>query len=245
MKPIINNIIRLREIPSTNEYLLKNHKNYSEGTLIITDHQTAGKGLEKNHWESEKGKNLTLSLLLRPQDVQADEQFNLNIATSLAIRRFLQEHTKTEVMVKWPNDLYIDTKKIAGILIRNFLYGSSIDLTVVGIGINVNQEQFHSDAPNPVSLKQITGGAHSLDKLLKSLTNHLEKYFHSLYKRNFSTLINEYYQYLFRLNEWGDYIIDKNHVKAYIQGIDDFGRLRLTDEQGRSYACGFKEIRFL
>lgn len=245
MKTIDEDIIYLKETPSTNDFLLTHNKEHKNGTVVLTDSQTAGKGLGKNKWESEEGKNLTLSVLLRPENIKSDEQFNLNMATSLAIRRFIQKFTTASITVKWPNDIYAGNKKIAGILIKNFLYGSSIERSIIGIGININQERFYSDAPNPVSLKQLTGRDYDLKQLLDVLLSLLDAYFETLSDRYFDSLNKEYYKYLYQLNEWHDYLIHNQHVKAYIQGIDEFGQLTLTDKQGRIYVCGLKEIEFL
>lgn len=245
MKITANKIVHLPETTSTNDFLLENYKNYEEGTLVITDYQTAGKGLEDNQWESEKGKNLTLSLLLKPVDLKSADQFNLNMATSLAIRKFISEYTRRSVQVKWPNDIYVEHKKIAGILIKNFLYGEKIHLSIAGMGININQEKFYSVAPNPVSLKQITGEEYNLEKMLNELIEYLEYYFQLLYNKDFNALNKEYYQYMYQLNEWHNYMIHNQLVRASIQGIDEFGRLTLTDNQGRLYVCDMKEIEFL
>jgi len=245
MRIINKDIIHLKKISSTNDYLLENNKEYENGTVVVTESQTAGKGLGKNVWESEKGKNLTLSILLKPGNIKSDEQFNLNMSTSLAIRKFIQKFTTAKITVKWPNDIYAGNKKIAGILIKNFLYGSSIERSIIGIGININQETFTGDAPNPISLKQLTGQDHDLNQLLNELLQQLDVYYETLSNRYFEALNSEYYKHLYQLNEWHDYLIHDQHVKGYIQGIDEFGQLTLTDKQGRIYVCGLKDIEFL
>jgi len=245
MRITADKIIRLAETTSTNDFLLENYKKYDEGTMVIADYQSSGKGLEDNQWESKKGKNLTLSLLIKPGDLNAADQFNLNMATSLAIRMLISEYTRTPVQVKWPNDIYVDDKKIAGILIKNFLYGQQIHLSIAGMGININQEKFYSEAPNPVSLKQITGKEYNLKEMMDKLIKHLEHYFRILYNKDFNTLNQEYYQHMYQLNEWHNYMIHDQIVRASIQGIDEFGRLTLTDMQGRLYVCDLKEIEFL
>ncbi|MCF8230817.1 MAG: biotin--[acetyl-CoA-carboxylase] ligase [Bacteroidales bacterium] len=245
MKILSEKIIRLTEVDSTNDYLLPNYKNFEEGTIVITDYQPGGKGLGHNHWESAKEKNLTLSVLLNPRSVYTSEQFNLNMAASLAIRKFISHYTDTPILVKWPNDIYAQNRKIAGILIKNLLYEDIIDTSIIGMGININQEHFYSQAPNPVSLKHLTGKNYNLKQMLELLLKDLDNYFQILYNRDFNQLNQEYYQYMYRLKEWHNYIIHGQKVHACIQGIDEFGQLSLTDEQGRLYVCDLKEIEFL
>ena len=245
MNILSDEIIRLPEINSTNDYLLTHCKNFEEGTVVLTNHQTAGKGLDNNQWESAKGKNLTLSVLLNPPSIYSSDQFNLNMATSLALRKFISHYTDTPVLVKWPNDIYAKNHKIAGILIKNFLYGEVIYSSIIGLGININQENFYSDAPNPVSLKQLTGKNYDLEQMLELLLKDLDDYYQILYNRDFNQLNQEYYQYMYRLKEWHNYLIHGQKVHASIQGIDEFGRLTLTDEQGRLDVCDLKEIEFL
>ncbi|MCF8308365.1 MAG: biotin--[acetyl-CoA-carboxylase] ligase [Bacteroidales bacterium] len=245
MNILSDKIIRLPEINSTNDYLLTRYKNFEEGTVVLTNHQTAGKGLDKNQWESAKGKNLTLSVLLKPRSIHTSDQFKLNMATSLAIRKFISLYTDTPVLVKWPNDIYAENHKIAGILIKNLLYGDVIDTSIIGMGININQENFYLDAPNPVSLKQLTGKDYDLEKMLELLLKDLDDYYQILYNGDFNQLNQKYYQYMYRLKEWHNYLIHGQKVHASIQGIDEFGRLTLTDEQGRLDVCDLKEIEFL
>lgn len=236
---------RLADTPSTNTYLLENYQSMQEGTLIITENQTAGKGQDKARWESKPGQNLTLSLLLRPSNLEAAEQFYLNIATSLAIRAFIQSHTKKPITVKWPNDIYVNNQKIAGILINNMLYGQRIDASIVGAGININQTRFYSDAPNPVSLSQITGISYHLNTMLEELRSVMETYFNRLYERAFDELNEEYYRYMYRLNEWHDFIIHTQRIHAMITGINEFGQLRLIDHQSVTYTCDLREVSFI
>lgn len=233
------------DIPSTNTYLLEHYRSLEEGTIIITANQTAGKGLGRAHWESEPGQNLTLSLLLRPPNLKASEQFFLNMATSLAIRAFIQFHTKKPTSVKWPNDIYAGNRKIAGILINNMLYGQHIEASIVGLGININQSQFFSKAPNPVSLSQINGISYDLNTMLEELRSGMETYYNRLYYRAFHELKEEYYQHMYRINEWHDFIIHKQRIRAMITGINEFGQLKLIDEQSVSYLCDLKEVHFI
>lgn len=144
------------------------------GTVVVTDRQTAGRGQRGNSWEAQPGANLTFSLLLRPQAIPAAGQFELSMIVALevaaCVRRALAGAPDApRVCVKWPNDIYVGDRKIAGILIENSLSGSGIERSIAGIGLNVNQRRFLSDAPNPTSIIHYTGTPTSLAPLLESL----------------------------------------------------------------------------
>jgi BirA family transcriptional regulator, biotin operon repressor / biotin---[acetyl-CoA-carboxylase] ligase len=241
------NIIRLPETGSTNTYAISllSKERPDEGCVIITDHQTQGKGTNTNTWESEKGKNLTFSLFLYP-DFKAELQFVLNKAISLGICDFLHaELPQNEITIKWPNDIYIGNKKVCGILIQNSVIGNRLDYVVVGIGLNVNQTIFTSDAPNPVSLKMVTGKDYNLDELLHKLLDSIfEKY--SKVKPDMSREIeNNYRKKLYRLMEWHEYILKNTETIARITGSNSFGQLELETKNGQVFTCDLKEVKFI
>lgn len=138
--------------------------------------QSAGRGQRGNSWESAPGANLTFSVVLRPHGVGAAEQFRISEAVSLAVARALDPLVPTgvEVSVKWPNDVYAGDLKICGILIENTLCGAAVERSIAGIGVNVNQRKFLSDAPNPVSLTQLTGKTHDIEALMRSVLSGIE-----------------------------------------------------------------------
>lgn len=140
--------------PSTNSAI---DRNAPHGHALMALTQTAGRGQRGNHWEAEPGKNITLSLMLRPEGIAANRQFEISEAVALGVADAVEELGVERVAVKWPNDIYVGDSKIAGILIENSLSGTAIARSIAGIGLNVNQTEFHSDAPNPVSLAQLTG----------------------------------------------------------------------------------------
>lgn len=160
-------IIRLAETDSTNNYLREQcaKARLPEGSLVIADFQTAGKGQVGNSWESEAGKNLMFSILLYPDSLPANRQFLISQIASLSVKETLEGYTDS-VKVKWPNDIYWKDRKICGMLIENDLSGQHLYCSVIGIGLNINQEIFRSDAPNPVSLTQITGKAYDREEVL-------------------------------------------------------------------------------
>lgn len=163
------NVVWLEEVDSTNNYLKEwlCREPLVEGTTVVADYQARGRGQRGNGWSSDKGENLLFSLLLHPKSVKANEQFILSRIASLAVKRVLDRFTD-DIRIKWPNDIYWKEEKIAGMLIENDLLGRKITHSVVGIGINVNQQSFPTELPNPVSLWQITGMEHDRTQLLEA-----------------------------------------------------------------------------
>jgi len=241
------NIIRLREVESTNSYakkLLQDGKP-DEGSMIIADFQTAGKGQDKNSWESEAGKNILASLILYPDFLYVAMQFSLSMSISLGIIDFLEEYLPDEdIHIKWPNDIYARNKKIGGILIQNEVMGNSFQHSIAGIGLNVNQAQFQSDPPNPVSLSMITGKTYSLLEASERLHACLMKRYQQLKLILFDQLRAEYHDKLLGMQEWRKYTYLGKQIKAKITGITEFGRLLLETESGK-IECDLKEIAFI
>ena len=163
-----SNLIFYNELPSTNteaSLLLKSGEQI-EGTVIQTDFQSAGKGQAGNKWESEKGKNLLFSIILYPQSISPYDQFLISMTISLGICDFL-DRLCTGATIKWPNDIYLGNDKIAGILIENSILGTMIETSVAGIGLNINQDNFVSIQPRPISLKMATGKEYSISACLQ------------------------------------------------------------------------------
>ncbi len=153
-------ILRVALTDSTNSDLARRADTLEAPALLIAGAQSAGRGQRGNSWEAEPGMNITMSLLLRPVHVAPANQFALSRAVSLAIVETLDpllEGTPHRAMIKWPNDIYVGDRKIAGILIENTISSTVLVQSIIGLGLNVNQTRFVSDAPNPVSLKQLTG----------------------------------------------------------------------------------------
>ena len=153
------------------------------GYCISADFQTSGHGQATNRWESEDGKNLLFSLLLRPTVIPAAEQFVITELVTLAIINALQDYIRQQITIKWPNDIYVGDKKLCGILIENALCGPTIDTCIVGIGININQELFVSDAPNPVSLKQLNGRDNDREEIFGEIYQNIIRYYADMFDR--------------------------------------------------------------
>ena len=170
------NIIRLQEIDSTNRFL-KNLDSYDEEalTVAVADYQTSGKGQGSHTWEGERGKNLLCSLLVCPRWVPVRQQFLLSEAGALAIKEALDTYAEGFTL-KWPNDVYWNDKKISGTLIETAVDSRGIKRCIFGVGININQTQFLSDAPNPVSLAQILGHEVDREEVLQKIIEEFERY---------------------------------------------------------------------
>jgi BirA family biotin operon repressor/biotin-[acetyl-CoA-carboxylase] ligase len=223
-----SHIIELERTTSTNTYtdnLLLSQKP-AEGTVIIADQQTQGKGLDQNSWESEAKKNLTFSIILYPEFLNPSEQFRL----------------ESNIKIKWPNDIYVGDKKLCGTLVQNSIVGPKLTECIIGIGLNINQEQFYSDAPNPVSLKQINGQNYDLQLCLANLCNSLDNRYSQLKNKQYSKLESDYLSLLYRYFEWHDFIIDEVKLHARIIGITKYGQLKMESSDGKFYACGMKEV---
>ena len=163
---------KVKETTSTNDYLaqLCTESKAKEFYTVMADSQTHGKGQRGNTWEAESGKNLLFSIVLYPTALEAKKQFCLSMLAALACHEALGNYTEG-FTIKWPNDIYWKDKKIGGILIENELEGKYIMQSIIGIGLNVNQEAFYSDAPNPVSLKQIIGAEIDIQELMMKVVH--------------------------------------------------------------------------
>ena len=167
-------IILLQETSSTNDFLKRMVSTFESGTLISAYRQTAGRGQKGNTWEADPGKNVTMSLLIKKPRVGVKEQFAISEAVSLAIVDALEKYVEG-IKIKWPNDIYYNDRKIGGILIEHSLADGAIDYTIAGVGVNINQQIFTSGAPNPVSLKIITGKDYDMNIINEVFGENLEK----------------------------------------------------------------------
>ncbi|MBQ8442966.1 MAG: biotin--[Bacteroides sp.] len=242
-------IERLKVVPSTNSYLVQlcKESKAKEFYTVIADNQTAGRGQRGNSWESEEGKNLTFSTVLFPTALEAKEQFYLSMTIAFAIVDALDGYTEG-FSIKWPNDIYWKDKKIGGILIENELEGKYITQSIVGIGINVNQEVFHSSAPNPVSLAQIVGT--SIDR--KELFNKILKgimggyiFLETAYNQAVPNIRKLYTQKLYRREGLYPYRDAEGTFMAEIEEVEASGHIVLKDEQGALRRYAFKEVEFV
>ncbi len=214
-----------------------------EGTIIHTSYQSAGRGQKGNKWESEQGKNLLFSIVLYPVMIHPADQFIISMAVSLGICDFIGRYVKN-CTIKWPNDIYVGDDKIAGILIENSLSGDTIESCIVGIGLNVNQEQFSLDVPNPVSLKMLTGKDYDTGACLKILAADIDKRYRKILSGKQAAIRNDYISILYLFMEWHNYLTDRGPVYGRIISVDVSGRLVIEDEYENIHKFSFREIDF-
>ena len=221
--------------------------------VVVAEYQTAGKGCGSNTWESERGKNLTFSVLLHPAEIRANWQFRISEAVSVALCETLEHFFRSlspsdsssdsgeqEVTIKWPNDIYVGDRKICGILIENRLKGSTITDSIVGIGLNVNQREFRSDAPNPVSICQLTGEETDREALLQAFLQALSEAF----EMEPEALAQAYRSRLYRREGMYRFSDSQGVFEAKVLNVLDDGRLVLLDAEGKARMYAFKEVVF-
>lgn len=233
-------LIRLDETDSTNTRI-RQCEAVREMTVVTAEYQTAGRGQRGNSWESERGENLSFSILIRPAFVKASEQFILSQAVSLAIQQTLEEYVRP-VRIKWPNDIYWNDRKICGILIENELNGKQIERCVLGIGLNVNQREFRSDAPNPVSLYQILGMEQDRDRILMKILFRFRQELQRIAAGESKQVAQEYFQALYRKKGFHAYRDKDGIFEARMEGVEPQGFLLLRDREGGLRRYAFKEV---
>ncbi len=241
-----SNRIFCANLSSTNSHataLLKKRE-LPEGTIIYTNYQTSGRGQKGNTWESEDGKNLLISIILYPFMVKPEEQFIISKVISLGICDFLKRHINN-VLIKWPNDIYVNDDKIAGILIENSIIQNEIENVVAGIGLNINQVKFNSHTPNPVSLSLLTGVNYDLDECLAGLAANLDKRYKQLLNDNRSQIDNDYISHLYRFNKWSIFKDVYGTFKGRIVTVTDTGHLQVQTRNGAAREYMFKEVDFI
>ncbi len=241
-------IIWIDECRSTNSHIASLPL-AGEGTVVSSRCQTAGRGQKGNTWESEPGKNLTFSAMWKPEGIAARDQFAISEATALSVTDLLGE-LGIDAKVKWPNDIYVGDKKICGILIEHSVTGTELSRTIAGVGINVNQREFVSDAPNPVSVIQIIGAELSLEPLLERYVSIFGGRLAGISSEEGRTRIHsEFRENMWRFDGRPYPFRDRDSGKTYpgiIRGVEQSGFLRVENTisgEVRKYA--FKEVEFL
>jgi len=224
--------------------------------FLYTGYQTAGRGQTGNSWESEADKNLLCSILLPPRQ----NLFELNVAVSVAVHRMINcqlSIVNSQLTIKWPNDIYWQNKKVAGILVENAIIGSEVKYSIAGIGLNVNQTTFVSNAPNPVSLKQITGKDYDIHGLMKQLDTELQE---QLSNVQCPMSNDQYYKsHLYRKDGFWPFVErdvstaptmnatpqTEGIFMARIEDVLPTGEIVLRDQQGTPHQYHFKQVRYV
>jgi len=237
-------IISLPECHSTNDVAAQRYKQglAREGSIVITDNQTKGRGQRGNVWISQPGMNLTFTLVLSPAFLDASEQFELNIMVTLAIREVLSHYSKG-IKVKWPNDIIHESEgKIGGLLIENAVSHQGIENSLIGIGLNINQTEF--PIPGPTSVATLAGGQVDKEEIFKLIIKSIENYYLKLKRGLKDTMRKEYIQNLYRFEEWSHYE-DNSPFKGKIVGISEVGKLFIEKENQVVNQYSYKEVKFL
>lgn len=239
-------IITLDEVNSTSTWLREQMPDAPHGTVVSAYNQTAGRGQRGNSWEAEPGCNLTFSILLQPRGITAATQFAISEAIATAIVDTLIPHVPQpeNLAIKWPNDIYYGDRKICGMLIENSIVGTNINRSIAGIGININQQEFRSNAPNPVSLWQITGKNHDLTTILHDVVQNILTNIDRLaLSSERDTISRQYRQQLWRRTGSHPYRLpDGTTFNAMISRVAPDGMLTLTREDGTQSTYAFKEV---
>ncbi len=200
------------------------------GDVIITDEQTAGRGMQGNSWEAEPGSNFMFSIILKPDNLSASAQFGLSQCIALGVQRYVRSVAGEGVTVKWPNDVMIGSRKVAGILIENTLRGSSVTNAVVGIGLNMNQKGFSN--PRATSLALETGVFYSLENELEQLFLHIEECYGYLATLPAEELDRLYTGEMMGVGEVRTFASGEEYFSGVITGVTPSGRLKVLTADG-------------
>lgn len=243
-------ILELDTTPSTNTYAINLIKEIqvAEGTVVFTHNQTKGRGQVGNTWQAESGKNLTFSLILHPNFLAIDKQFYLSKITSLAVFGMLTDFLNPslyDIKIKWPNDILVNDRKIAGILIENVLRGNFLQNSVVGVGININQQSFNKVDKQATSLGILLQQDFNLKEMLHSFCKHFEALYLSLKQNNFGKITSNYLNQLYLLNEFATYQANEKTFVAKIMDVRENGLLVLSTEQSEVLKFNFKEVQLV
>ena len=231
--------IELQQVESTNNYAtgLLHAGLAQSGTAVFTHDQTAGKGQRKRTWQSRAGENIALSVVLQSPGLSLSQSFLLSMATAVGAQRFFALHAGAETKVKWPNDVYWQDRKAAGILIENVVQGTEWKAAVVGIGVNVNQTVFENLPNKPVSLKQITGKNFEPLKLAKELCEHLTTAYNSL-QEDPASIIKEYKTILYKMNEPVRFKQGSRLFTATVKDVTNLGELVVQHATEERFSVG-------
>lgn len=241
----IMKITHFKNIDSTNSYLqnLLDKGEDIANNIVVTEFQTSGKGQGRNVWESEAGKNLLFSIGLDMSHLRAENQFLLTQMVSVSMINVLKNHLPEDsLFIKWPNDIYFNDSKIAGVLIKNEINGMTLGISIIGIGLNVNQTLFDKCLPNPISMKMITGKDYDLEDILLAISSQLSDI--SKDASSQQPAANSYIKHLYRYKQWALYEHEGIVKEMMIIGYDRYGRLILKEKNDREVVCDLKEIVF-
>ena len=235
-------IFEVEEVASTNTLAGELMDRLKDQSVVLTYRQTQGRGQMGNCWESEPGKNISMTVVLKPERLAAERQFAVSMVIALGVYDYVSQHVEG-CTVKWPNDVYVGEKKVAGILIEHTVMGGEVVISLCGVGLNVNQACFFSDAPNPVSMRQLLGREFVLKEVLSGLLEAIGKRYVQVL--HFDKLKQDLLQVLYRrdgIYRWAD---EMGEFEAMIKDINEYGQLVLGKMEGEERIYSFKEVRYL
>lgn len=213
---------------------------------VIAREQTAGRGQRGNNWLAEAGSSLCFSFLIRSAGLLATEQYAVSELAAYGVMktlaRYLPEEQKSRLSIKWPNDIYYDERKIAGILIEHSITGTHIDYSVVGIGININEEQFPEELPNPISLHQITGEKYDLDAVHARIMRRFGFMIEPFLMGNYSEVHQRCMSRMYRRHGLHRYKDEQGTFLAEIKDVLPSGHIVLATDEGELRTYAFKEV---
>jgi BirA family biotin operon repressor/biotin-[acetyl-CoA-carboxylase] ligase len=238
------NQIKLNQIDSTNRFLLEFNKSSNiSGPIVVTaEYQSEGRGRASKSWFSNRGENLLISLLLNHK-LHINKKFDLSIVISLALKDFLSTYLKDDIHIKWPNDLIIKNKKIAGFIIDNLVQNSNIHTSVIGIGVNINQLKFNYFSPLATSIALENNCNYNLDDMKNNLLSCIENRYINFEKN--STLYNEYLNHLYLKDKFSFFEINFKRVEAKIINVSEIGELYVQFKNHKIESFLLDEIKFL
>jgi BirA family biotin operon repressor/biotin-[acetyl-CoA-carboxylase] ligase len=240
-----DSVIKLASVDSTNNFaadLIRQGKG-AEGTVILADYQTKGRGQGSNNWQSETGLNLLCSFIICPESIPAERQFYLSMCISNAVADMFHLYTD-HVAIKWPNDILIRGKKAAGLLIENTVSGRNLRTSIIGTGININQQEFPDTLSGSTSLCLETGISYSLQFVFDALVNSMKQQIQILYHGRYAEIRKDYLNRMYLLNAWADYSDASGPFEGRIFDISESGQLMVMRREGGKREYGFKEIAF-
>jgi len=247
-----NTIIKLGAIDSTNDYarkLLLNNANITDGTVVLADFQENGKGQRTKTWTSERGLNLIISVILYPVNLKVQDQFLMTKVVSLGVQDYLKSifdaNLSDKLSIKWPNDIYVGDNKICGILIENNVRADKVTSCIIGIGLNVNQEDFPGNIPNPTSIKREVKKSFKLERLRHDLCSCIENRYMLLNGVGHHRLNQHYEDSLYGRNQIRKYQIKGESIDAKLIGVRNFGELVLENSAGNTIVCNHDDVRYL
>lgn len=244
--PIGHTIISLPSIDSTNNYAanLLNETNVLNGTVIMAKNQTKGRGQRGNIWEVNPDENLTFSIVLNDLKLKLNHQFLISIWVSISVSHFLKENLFIENVIKWPNDILVNNQKICGVLIENSVRGDNISNSIVGVGLNVNQQVF-SDGYSATSVKNIKGNSIDIKQILESLLIYLNRYYPLLKSTNNELLFEKYYECLLGYKKNINLKEEGVVFKGEVVSVAPTGIISIKKEDGETKDYSFKQISFI